>query len=650
MSIIFGVRAPEGSVTSQEDLLDFARPTDRYASDGTFIHVSGRVGMGIQPYYTHDRSRLESHPTQDFYGNLLSIDGRLDNRCDLVHELQMDDADIPDSFIVLKAFHRWKENCFSRLIGDWAIALWDKANNALYLARDHAGTRTLYFQERNGTLRWSTYLDTFFASNIPQYIDEEYAACFLAPLPFRHRTPYIGLRAIPPSHYLVFDRKGVRTKAHWSWFAKEQIHYKSDTEYESHFLHLFSASVRRRTAPGAKILAQLSGGIDSTSIVCMSDHLQRQQRSPEKILLDTLSYYDDTEPNWDERKYFSITETARGKVGIHIDASVLPGSLDLPDMSHGIYRLPGADNRSFQFEKRIEESVGQQGYRVILSGIGGDEVLGGVPTPLPELAGYLLAGSFTTLAQQTLAWSLAQRVPFAHLLFTTCSFAFSLYANRALGLPDVPPWLTERLRTICIDLHHEKSFYNRRAVVRPNALTNGFTWWSMMETLPHLTPWILRRYEFRYPYLDRDLIEFLYRLPREQIVRPGYRRSLMRRSLRGIVPAQILDRRRKAFISRGPITSLQRAQENVRDLFTHSLAADLGFIEPQKLLRAFEETLTGSNINWWPRLMQAIRLELWLRSNEAHSTLIKGAALSFDKIVPSHFGLASSGQAGSHAD
>ena len=75
-------------------------------------------------------------------------------------------------------------------------------------------------------------------------------------------------------------------------------------------------------------------------------------------------------------------------------------------------------------------------------------------------------------------------------------------------------------------------------------------------------PSIIRR-EYRYPYLDWDLVEFLLCVPREQLVRPGRRRYMMRNALKGIVPAEVLERRRKAFITRSPLLALQSARERI---------------------------------------------------------------------------------------
>ena|SRR6187402_952218 len=173
----------------------------------------------------------------------------------------------------------------------------------------------------------------------------------------------------------------------------------TDTDYEAHFLTLFHQSVARRTGPGAPILAQLSGGMDSTAIVCMSDEIRRSTH-PKSELLDTVSFYDDAEASLNEKPYFSITEARRGKVGTHLDMAFSQRTFAPYDGAEGTYLLPGADSFSIEQERRFRDGVWQKGYRSVLSGIGGDEVLGGIPDPLPELADYLASGKVRNRRQR----------------------------------------------------------------------------------------------------------------------------------------------------------------------------------------------------------------------------------------------------------
>jgi len=96
-------------------------------------------------------------------------------------------------------FPRWDVGCFTRLVGDWSVALWSREKRTLYLARDPAGTRTLYYRYKNDQLTWSTYLETLLAQDDSPATDQEYAMRYLAGLPIGTTTPYTGIVAVPAS-------------------------------------------------------------------------------------------------------------------------------------------------------------------------------------------------------------------------------------------------------------------------------------------------------------------------------------------------------------------------------------------------------------------------------------------------------------------
>jgi asparagine synthase (glutamine-hydrolysing) len=573
--------------------------------------------MGLQPYFSHHRSAKENRPTEDVHGNVLSFDGRLDNYRELVQRLGIEDPECPDAQIVLSAFAHWGQACFSLFVGDWAIALWSEEDQTLYLARDHAGTRMIYFHRERSTVLWSSHLDTFSVSGLDLRLAEDYAACYLTSRPIGDLTPYEGIRSVPPAHYLRI-RNGVLSRhAHWSPVVRNNIEYRSDADYEAHFLTLFKESVERRTVPGAPILAELSGGMDSTSIVCVSDLIRRSARHPGE-LLDTVSYYDDSEASLNERPYFSITEAMRGKAGTHLDTSFSQRTFEPHDAADGVYFLPGADSFSIQQERAFCEAIWQRGFRSILSGVGGDEVLGGVPIGLPELADYLVSGRLRTLLTRSVAWSLVDRSPLIATLYNSAKYAMNVYVASGPNQKEIPPWVSMRLRTLAHDIETESAMVRPSLGIAPHRLDNGFTWWSIMETLPHLSPRLLFRPEYRYPFLDKDLVEYLFSIPREQILRPGRRRSLMRRALVNIVPQEILERRRKAFQLRAPLSAIQNAHSSLELLFSDSAIASAGFVDIESLRLALRATAQG-DFTWWQALVKAIALELWLKAGKHES-------------------------------
>lgn len=631
MSILFGICKPSGAAATRQELSRLASATARYATDGVSVAAQGQIGMGVQPYHTHERSHLESQPLVDRHGNMLVLDGRIDNHVELSELLNIHKSNSSDSIIVLAAFQRWGEGCFSRLIGDWSLAIWANIDRTLYLARDHAGTRTLYFEMKGETILWSTYLETFFAQFGTREIDEHFAACYLACQPIRNLTPYKGIKAVSPAHFVKL-RDGVLTQnTHWNWLAEGMIRYRTDSEYDQHFLSLLRQSVDRRTGPGAPILAQLSGGMDSSSIVCISDDQRIAQGASPADLLDTISFYDDSEPDWDEKPYFSAVEVNRGKAGIHVDSSIFASTLTAPEGPSGDQFLPGRDSSAIQSDEAFETILRGRGYRVIVSGIGGDEILGGVPNPLPELADLLITGNFSSLLTRGIAWSLPERMPLIHTLFKTVSHMSQLYFRVHRSRRSFAPWIGDSLKRLCNEVLYNDVTQFSRIGQRPSRIDNGLAWWSVMETLPHINPRFIARYEYRYPYLDRDLVDFLLRVPTEQLLQPGRRRLLMRRALAGIVPDVILERRRKAYPSRNLIKLLDSTHAKIVSLTSQPRFAADWDLDRDEITRALKSVVDKREGQWAHALLRTALFALWLNSTTALSRMVENSGSSSEQ-------------------
>jgi asparagine synthase (glutamine-hydrolysing) len=230
----------------------------------------------------------------------------------------------------------------------------------------------------------------------------------------------------------------------------------------------------------------------------MSDTLRRSGGSAVD-LVDTVSLYDDTEPAWDEKQFFSIVEQHRGKTGIHIDTSRGLKSYEPLQLAQGLPLLPGPDDGSLNLQRDVERRLGAE-RRVILSGIGGDELLGGVPSGLPELADLLIAGRFGLLLRRTIAWCLVDRSPLLAMLGKTADFALQLYRQPSASTAKLPPWIPRRVEEIAMDAGFPNPRQMQRIGMSPSTIDNGLTWWHILETLPHLYPSNSTRREYRFPY------------------------------------------------------------------------------------------------------------------------------------------------------
>jgi len=130
-------------------------------------------------------------------------------------------------------------------------------------------------------------------------------------------------------------------------------------------------------------------------------------------------------------------------------------------------------------------------------------------------------------------------------------------------------------------------------------------------------------HEVRYPYLDRDLLEFLYAIPRQQLVRPKERRSLMRRALKGIVPDEVLNRRRKAFVIRAPIITISEQLARIGEE-KELMMSSFDLVDRAQLLEEMRRIVCGADVPIVP-LLRALTLEAWVSALVSRKVL-SGAA------------------------
>jgi asparagine synthase (glutamine-hydrolysing) len=613
MSVQAGIWNFDERPVDRKFLSDISESLKPQGPDGEFCYVDGPVALLYRPFYTTAESRREKQPYVSRRGFVLTWDGRLDNRDELVSELRRDlQANPTDVAVVSAAFDRWETDCFRRIVGDWAISIWKPAQHEQLFATDYMSIRHIFYYLKNDRILWSTDLSPLvLLSNDKFHVDDNYISGYFAHAPDAHLTPYREIREVPPGQFVRIRKGNVTVERFWRFSPKSRIHYKTDAEYEEHFRHLFRQSVRRRLRSDSSILAELSGGLDSSSIVCMADDIIANE-AEQTLRLDTISYYDNTEPNGDDSIYFPKVEQRRGRVGIHVDSSkvgVLPASLQCAEFSS----LPGALGIA---RKAVEEraAVVRDGYRVVLSGIGGDEFMGGVPAPQALLADLIVQLNLVRLAKQLSAWSLVKRRPWIQLLWQSAIDLLPPYLGQYLAKEArVEPWIQRDFATrtkLSIRRMGDGDRFGFWLPTRRSAICGVL---SMARKLAKYTPPIFALEETRYPYLDQNLIEFILSIPASQLLRPGDRRSLMRRSLAGIVPQEILLRRTKQVGARTPILILDKHWDELQIVFEQSLSSRLGYVDEGLFLKTISDARAGRAVSL-AKILSTISLEYWLRA------------------------------------
>lgn len=596
---------------------------NRFSGDGIdILHRS---------FHTTRESRGQSQPVVAASGAVVTWDGRLDNREELIQQLNEVPRGSSDASIVAAAYDYWGIDCLAKLIGDWALSIWKPQDRTVVLARDFIGIRHLYYLVDEAQIIWSSILDPLvLLAGRSFLLSEEYLAGWLGHFPAAHLTPYVGIHSVPPSAYVLFQHGKHTARKYWDFDPNRTIRYQTDADYEEHFRLMFGQAVMRRLRSDSPILAELSGGMDSSAIVCMADELI-EHRSVVVPRLDTVSFYDDSEPNWNERPYVARVEEKRGRVGSHIDVAS-QGDLNF-DCNESVFRpTPAAITRVTRSASELTRCMQSGMYRVVLSGIGGDEVTGGVPTPIPELQDDLARCHFRGLAHALKTWALERRTPWFYLLIETAS-GFCPPIVASLRKSKAPPaWLH---RGFAKRNRAALGGYERRITFRgplPTLQQNLNTLESLRRQLGCSVANRPVTHERRYPYLDRDLLEFLYAIPREQLVRPGQRRSLMRRALVGIVPTEVLQRKRKAFVSRAPLVALSASVPGVNDLTTDMATASTGIVDADVFRRTLGSAQYNSEVPLVP-LIRVLITEAWLKGTYARGVCVPGSVVAMDSIT-----------------
>lgn len=613
MSVQFGRCTFDGKPVDPNEF-DRVRPLlVPYGPDGEGCLCKDNIGVLYRAFHTTKESRNELQPHTSSSGLVITWDGRLDNRQELLNQLHCQISHrCTDLEIVSAAYEAWGTDAFARLIGDWAVSVWDPRSQVLVLAKDCVGTRHLYYSCDTNDVAWSTLLDplVLFAGKA-LVLCEEYLAGWFSSFPAPHLTPYTGIHAVPPSAFVTLSSRNRTVTQYWDFDPEKRIRYRSDGEYEDHFRAAFTESVRRRLRSDSPVLAELSGGMDSSSIVCVADAILGRGEA-ETPTVDTVSYYNDSEPNWNERSYFTYVEGKRGREGCHIEVGSKE-SLGLETEAEYFAATPSSPLQRNQTTTRLAAYMNLHANRVVLSGSGGDEVTGGVPTPKPELEDLLAQGQFRELSHRLKAWALTKRKPWFHLLFEALRGFFPPSVVDVPAFQRPAPWL-------CQDFVKRNRYALRGYEARVTIFGALPTFQENLSTLNAMrrqlacTPLSAEAcHEKRYPYLDRDLLEFLFAAPREQLVRPGQRRSLMRRALAGIVPDEVLQRRRKAFVARSPSVAISANWAKLFAMTEHMVSRSLGMVDQEALRRALARARQGQEVAIVP-LLRTIAVETWLAS------------------------------------
>lgn len=605
--------AAEGEVRSLGDVSPAMDP------DGRRELVIGPIGMTHRAFHTNNESRLETQPLLSRGRYLLAWDGRLDNREELLSQLSAEIEDNhTDVALVMAAYLRWSDSFLPKLIGDFALSLWDQSSKSLVLARDPVGVRPLVYHLSEQRVIWASNIQSILArADVPIAIEDEFVAGYLVSDPEPELTAYKNIRAVKPGH-AVWVRSGLITERRfWCLDPAKKIRYKTDGEYEEQFLHVFKDAVRSRLRTDGPVFAELSGGLDSSSIVCMADHLisRGEAQAPR---LEPVSQVYNISTSADERKFIAHVEERRGRRGYHFCEDEYPLLSPISDEGRLLGLNPCLVSEAYH--RGLAGAMRGVGARVLLSGQGGDEMTNSRYDPFPELGDLMQRLRIIALHRCLTAWSRARNRPYLDVVWKSLILP-SLprrFRPAPKGVPLIGPssWFTPEY-SARMDLRERLlgpvELFGFRSPSEKDQV-RGFL--SVTRNIGAGYRTGISEFLVSYPFTHRPLVEFLQAIPHAQRIRPGETRSLLRRALRDVLPEKIIARKGKTNPREALFSAVAREYKPLSELFLDARVCSLGYLKEGVLQDALRRARAGLSTQS-VLLLKTVALEVWLRSLES---------------------------------
>ena len=538
-----------------------------------------------------------------------------------------------DAEVVVNAYVEWGPDCLRRFNGMWAFAIWDVHRRQVFCARDRFGIKPFHYCWDGQFLAFASEIKALLAHpDVPRRPNDAiiYDYLVLGSLDHTDETFFEGVRCLPASHYLLFDLDRGRLEVRRWWDVEVNAALNGsipadDRELAVQFRELLTDAVRLRLRSDVPIGTCLSGGLDSSSIVCLANRLMLEEGAVPRELVGerqkTFSAcFDDRAI--DERPYIrQIIEHTQaesnqvfpqGKGRLWDEIEQLVWHQEEPFGSTSIYS-----------QWNVMRLARQHGVTVLLDGQGGDELLAGYHHYLgPFLAQTMRARGLLATLQAGRAASATTGQSMVLLLGLWLYNSLSDRAQRLmLGLGNA------RFRsnpTVSSSTMLEPSFARR---FRETRLVHGkhrgydiLAERLYQDVFVHSLPALLRyedrnsmafSLEARVPFLDHRLVECVFSLPATCRVRDGWTKWILRQAMEGIVPEGIRWRRGKLGFATPEARWLREGSGWIRSLFSVGEVLSTPYLNARTIRRL--QSLVDDGQADISGLWRVLNLELWLR-------------------------------------
>ena len=534
--------------------------------DGRGVHVDGEIGLGHARLSIIDLAGGKQ-PMSNPEGTIwISFNGEIFNYVELRSGL-MDRGwrftTKSDTEVILRLYEEMGEDCVHELNGQWAFAIWDARQGKLFLSRDRMGIRPLFYAQTTERLLFASEVKALFASGADldrridlQALDQIFT--FWVTLP--PRTAFEGISQLPPGHSMIVQDGRTTIVKYWepSYEPEDAEDSPANVKIRSEeLLNLLEDATRIRLRSDVPVGAYLSGGIDSSFITAL---IQRVHKGK----LKTFSVaFDDAE--FDESAYqqsasaFLSTEHQQVRCSYQDIGQVFPQVVWHAEQP--ILRTAPAP--LFRLSSLVHES----GFKVVLTGEGADEILGGYDIFKEAKIRRFWAANLDSRKRPLL---LKRLYPYMQNLQTQSDVYLKSFFNTSESdrespfFSHLPRWqLTSMLKMFFSK--DVRSQLASRDVYRDlrDALPDEYSGWphfcqaEYLETAYLLPGYILssqgdrmamaHSLEGRYPFLDHRVVKFAGRLSTSLKMKVLNQKFLLKRAAEGLIPSEIISRPKQPY-------------------------------------------------------------------------------------------------------
>jgi len=533
---------------------------------GTWVDNQGRVGLGHRRLSIIDLSQSAAQPMSNEDGTLwVSFNGEIYNHAEIRAELERVGThrwrtDHSDTEVILHAFEEWGIECLDRFRGMFAMALWDGKTRELWLIRDRVGIKPLYYSIHHGRITFASEIKALLRD--PEQVREVNAEAFYHYLSFLVSPPpqtmFRGIRKLPPGTWMRIRPDGrVEERRYWDvWDHTKPLTDLPDEEIARRILEELRVSVRLRKVSDVPVGVFLSGGIDSSTNAAL---FSEGEDRPVKTF--TVGYDRNYETYQNELHYARLMAAT-------VKADHHERVLDLTDLIEFLPRMvylqdePLGDPVCMPLYY-VSKLARDHGVIVCQVGEGADELFGGYTTwkralrlqslddlPVPRaLKGIGLAALGLAGKQTTPYYEWLRRGSVGQPIFWGGTDAVPEGQKQRL----ISPRLRKQFRRLSSwDLLEPIHARFREKAWERSALN----WMSYVDLNLRLPELMLMRVdkmsmgvslEGRVPFLDHRFVELAMSVPAAVKFRNGELKGILKRAVRGVIPDELIDRRKQGF-------------------------------------------------------------------------------------------------------